>query len=86
VKVSCQGNEVIQKHVIVGPFLEMPVAGLIGRVAFRQVLPPGTGAEYPEDAVKDGAWRRGWSPFTISTFLVEMIGTNKAHCLSVKFI
>src|SRR5829696_4872767 len=32
------------------------MAGLVGRVAFGQVLPRCSGAQYPEDAVQDVAW------------------------------
>jgi hypothetical protein len=32
------------------------VAGLVGRVAFWEILPGRSGAQYPEDTVEDLAW------------------------------
>ena len=37
------------------PLLKAAVAGLIGRIASRQIMPRGPGAEHPEHAVQDGA-------------------------------
>ena len=68
-EVGCQGHKDVRKHAIVGPFLEMHVAGLVGRVALWQVLPPGSIPKYSEDAIKYRAWRRGGSFFTVSTLL-----------------
>jgi hypothetical protein len=39
------------KDPFLDPLLEAAVAGLVGRVAFGQVLPRRPGAQYPEDAV-----------------------------------
>jgi len=36
-----------------GPLLEPAVAGLVGRIAARQIGPGGTGAKNPEDPIDD---------------------------------
>jgi hypothetical protein len=37
------------------PLLKAPVAGLVGRIATRQVVPRRAGAQHPEHAVQHGA-------------------------------
>jgi hypothetical protein len=50
-EVFGQCFEDIRKHLFLGPLLKAPVTGLVGWVAFWQVLPGCLGAEYPQDAV-----------------------------------
>lgn len=37
---------------VVDPALKPPMTGLIRRIPFGQILPGGTGAEHPEDAIE----------------------------------
>jgi hypothetical protein len=50
-EVLGQGFEHPAKDPFLDPILKAAVAGLVGRVAFGQVLPGRSGAQYPEDAV-----------------------------------
>ncbi len=43
------------QHALLGPLLEAPVAGLVGRVALGQVAPGCSGAQDPKYAVEDVA-------------------------------
>jgi len=38
---------------LLDPFLQATVAGLVGWVAFGEILPGSTGAKYPEDGVEN---------------------------------
>ncbi len=41
------------ERAVLDPPLKAPMTGLVGRIANRQVLPRGAGAENPENAVQD---------------------------------
>jgi hypothetical protein len=50
-EVFCKSLEYAAKHPFLDPPLEATVAGLIGRVAFREILPGRSGTKYPQDGV-----------------------------------
>ena len=54
-EVSGQRFEYGAENSFFDPLLDATAASLVGRVAFWKVLPRSTGAQYTEDAVKNGA-------------------------------
>jgi hypothetical protein len=70
------------------PLLKPPVAGLIRRIAPRQVVPRRPGAQHPEHAVEDGARIRprasasiGAPPRTERGFEHGPLGVSEVHAV-----
>jgi hypothetical protein len=55
-EIFCQGFEYATKDPFFDPSLEATVAGLVGRVAFWEILPRRAGTQYPQDGVENIAW------------------------------
>jgi len=67
-QVESQGMKNLVQHALLGPLLEAPVAGLVGRVALGQVAPGCSGAQDPKYAVEDIPWvSPGSAPAVLST-------------------
>ena len=51
-----QNPENLLERAIPHPALKPAVAGLVGRIPRREVLPGGSGAQHPQDAIQDVPW------------------------------
>jgi hypothetical protein len=60
-QISRDGLEHLVKDTRVNPLLEPPMARLVRRIAVREVLPTGTRAQDPQNAVHDVT---GWAPWS----------------------
>jgi hypothetical protein len=55
------------KYVLVDPFLEAPMTGLIWRIPLQQVFPACAAAQDPQDCVQDGATHHAGTTFAVCT-------------------
>jgi hypothetical protein len=70
-KVEEQSSVNFFHHSVASPSAVIAVAGLVGGVFRGHVVPGGAGAEFPEDAIKDGTAIKG------RTAAVERRGRGK---------
>jgi hypothetical protein len=58
-EVFVEGEQDFIKEMIPAPLMVAPIAGLVGGVALGQVVPGSIAADFPEDAIQDGARLEG---------------------------